>query len=152
MFSLRISPLTFESNAFNCIQNAFHTFQSFSSAILLFCKYTAQVSTMLNTILHEFLHSVLNMSVSNLSMGTVPMVFLKNNSSIMDTPTRRSDGSSRSNRPNRATWLGYWDRVYSPSMSWAWSWIVSIWCGSLRPLVAGMEEEFDGEPWLILLI
>lgn len=49
----------------------------------------------------------LYMSERSLVMGTLPMVFLKNTSSMVDGPTERSAGSSRSNLPKRHGWVGY---------------------------------------------
>ncbi|TNN64456.1 Sorting nexin-3 [Liparis tanakae] len=43
----------------------------------------------------------LYMSESSLVMGTLPMVFLKNTSSMVDGPTERSAGRSRSSFPKR---------------------------------------------------
>lgn len=41
------------------------------------------------------------MSERSLVMGTFPMVFLKNTSSMVDGPTERSAGRSRSSFPKR---------------------------------------------------
>ena len=81
-------------------------------------------------------YSFLNMSLRSLSIGTVPIVFLKKRSSISLALIRRKAGNKRSRRPNRASWVGHWARTYSPSMSWAWSWVDSTCSGSLSPQAA----------------
>lgn len=81
-------------------------------------------------------YSFLNMSLRSLSIGTVPIVFLKKSSSISLALIRRKAGNKRSRRPNRASWVGHWARTYSPSMSWAWSWVDSTCSGSLSPQAA----------------
>lgn len=47
------------------------------------------------------------MSDRSLVMGTLPMVFLKNTSSMVDGLTERSAGRSRSSFPKRQGWVGY---------------------------------------------
>lgn len=47
------------------------------------------------------------MSERSLVMGTLPIVFLKNTSSMVDGPTERSAGRSRSSFPKRQGWVGY---------------------------------------------
>ena len=81
-------------------------------------------------------YSFLNISLNNLSMGTVPIVFLKNSSSISFALIRLKVGRRRRRRPNRASWVGHWARTYSPSMSCAWSWVDSTCSGSLSPHAA----------------
>lgn len=80
------------------------------------------------------------MSHSNLSMGTLPMVRLKNSSSIVRGLTLFTCGRRSNSRPNRTLEGGCWEHVYSLSISWAWSCSNSACTESLKPRISGEEK------------
>lgn len=75
------------------------------------------------------------------SMGVLPTNRTKNNCSMTDEETVRSEGKRSSNFPNRVGWLGYWLRTYSSRAHWDFSCKLSICATSDRPQASGREWE-----------
>ena len=80
------------------------------------------------------------MSHKSLSIGMLPIVRLKKASSIVLAFTVLRAGIKRRIFPNLTLLLGYCVRVYSLSMSWAWSCKASTWLESLRPLTSAKRK------------
>ena len=80
------------------------------------------------------------MSHSSRSIGMLPIVRLKKASSIVLAFTVLRAGIKRRIFPNLTLLLGYCVRVYSLSMSWAWSCKASTWLESLRPLTSAKRK------------
>lgn len=60
--------------------------------------------------------SIWYMSPSNLEIGTLPIVSLKNSDSIMKGLIARSDGNNNNSLPNRVGCRGYLNRTWSDRM------------------------------------
>lgn len=99
-------------------------------------------------ILTKFSHGDLNKSANNVSIETGPTVCLKKTSSNVFGLIPRNDGSNRINFPNLCFCSLKWCLMWSPSITWAWSWQLSTWCGSRSP----RESEEEYEDWLVRLL
>lgn len=67
------------------------------------------------------------------SIGVLPTNRTKNNCSMTDEETVRSEGKRSNNFPNRVGWLGYWLRTYSSRAHCDFSCKLSTWATSERP-------------------
>lgn len=83
--------------------------------------------------------SITYISPRRREIGTLPIVSLKNNISIVVERIARSDGNRRSKRPKRVGWRGYRNRTWSDRMHWAWSCSISTGWTSQRRAVS-VEE------------
>ena len=63
----------------------------------------------------------LNISINSLSIGILPIVFLKKSSSIVLPLTDFSVGNNNRSLPNLNGWVGYEVWMYLLSVIWAWS-------------------------------
>lgn len=98
--------------------------------------------------------SIMYMSPRRREMGTLPMVSLKNKSSIVVERMARSDGNKRRRRPNRVGWRGYRNRTWSERMHCAWSWSISTGWTSQSRAVSVLREniwQFDFATDFLLL-
>ena len=80
-----------------------------------------------------------------LSIEILPIVFLKNNSSIVWDETVLSEGNNKSNFPNLNGWVGYAVASYLLNVNWVWSWKAIILCKSFNVNIDESNEDEDDD-------
>ena len=83
-----------------------------------------------------FLPPERSMSLMRVSMGVLPTSLTKNNCSITEAETVRSEGSLSRSFPNLVGWLGYWVLQYSSRAHCDFSCSCSTTEESVRPIAS----------------
>ena len=86
--------------------------------------------------LELFLPPERSMSLMRVSMGVLPTSLTKNNCSITEAETVRSEGSLSRSFPNLVGWLGYWVLQYSSRAHCDFSCSCSTTEESVRPIAS----------------
>ena len=80
-----------------------------------------------------------------LSIEILPIVFLKNNSSIVWADTLRKEGNKSNNFPNLNGCVGYALASYLLNVNWVWSWNAIIFCRSFSANGCLVDDELIDE-------